>query len=89
MALTQSQRNSIASYKTRIEGVRKELDRLKENKKRKTEYYANLIKNTKDSNQKRTHRQSKINAMNSFVNQIESKKREIERYKASIKNIKG
>lgn len=88
MPLTQSQRNQIANYKVRIESVRKDLQNLKDDKKRKSEHYANLIKNTKDPNSKRSYRQSKINAINSIVNQIESKKKEIDRLKENIKNIR-
>jgi hypothetical protein len=89
MPLSQTQRNQIASYKVQIEGYRKDLQRLKDDKKSKSEYYGNLIKNTKDPNSKRSYRQSKISAVNSIVNQIESKKRDIERVKAYIKSIKG
>jgi hypothetical protein len=88
MPLTQSQRNQIANYKVRIESVRKDLQRLKDDKKHKSEYYGTMIKNTKDANSKRSYRQSKINAINSIVNQMESKKKEIERLKENIKNIK-
>jgi hypothetical protein len=88
MPLTQSQRNSIASYKVQIEGYRKDLQRLKDDKKSKSEYYATMIKNTKDANSKRSYRQSKINSINSIVNQIEYKKKEIERVKVYIKNIR-
>jgi hypothetical protein len=88
MPLTQSQRNQIANFKVRIESVRKDLQRLKDDKKRKSEYYRTMIKNTKDPNSKRSYRQSKINAINSIVNQMESKKKEIERLKENIKNIK-
>jgi predicted RNase H-like nuclease (RuvC/YqgF family) len=88
MPLTQSQRNQIANYKVRIESVRKDLQRLKDDKKRKSEHYASLIKNTKDQNCKRSYRQSKITAINSIVNQMESKKKEIERLKENINNIK-
>ena len=35
MPLTQSQRNQIANFKVRIESVRKDLQRLKDDKKRK------------------------------------------------------
>ena len=34
MALTQSQRNQIASYKVQIEGYRKDLQNLKDQKKK-------------------------------------------------------
>ena len=88
MPLTESQRNQIASYKIQIEGYRKDLNRMKEDKKNKSEYYASLIKNTKDANSKRSYRQSKISAINSIVNQMESKKRDIERVKDYIKNIR-
>jgi len=89
MPLSQSQRNQIASYKIQIEGYRKDLQRLKDDKKYKSEYYGNLIKNTKDANSKRSYRQSKISAVNSLVNQIESKKKDINRIKGYIKNIRG
>ena len=89
MALTQSQRNQIANYKIQIEGYRKDLQRLKDDKKRKSEYYAAAIKNTKDPNSKRTYRQSKISEINRIVNQMESKKSEIERIKQYIQNIRS
>lgn len=89
MALTQSQRNSIASYRVQIEGYRKNLDRLREDKRSKSAYYANLIKGTKDQNSKRSYRQSKISAINSIVNQIESVKRDIDRVKGYIKSVRG
>jgi hypothetical protein len=88
MPLSQSQRNQITSYKIQIEGYRKDLQRLKDDKKSKSEYYANMIKNTKDQNSKRSYRQSKISAINNFVNSIESKKKDIERIKGYIKNIR-
>jgi hypothetical protein len=89
MPLTPSQRNQIASYKIQIENYRKDLQRLKDEKKRKSEYYSNMIKNTKDANNKRTYRQSKISAMASIANQIDYKKRDIERVKGYIKSIRG
>ncbi len=81
MALTQSQRNQIASYKIQIEGFRKQLASIKASKKSRSDYFANTIKNTKDANTKRSYKQSKISEMNSFANQIESKKNDIERIK--------
>jgi hypothetical protein len=89
MALSQSQRNQIASYKIQIEGYRKDLQSLRDNKKRTSEMYANMIKGTNDPNSKRSYRQSKINAINNIVNSIESKKRDIERVKNYIKSIRG
>ncbi len=89
MPLSKSQRNQIASYKIQIEGYRKDLQRLKDDKKSKSEYYANMIKNTKDPNSKRSYRQSKISAINNIVNSIESKKKDIERIKGYIKNIRN
>jgi hypothetical protein len=88
MALTESQRNQIARYKIQIEGLRRDLQRLKDQKKQKSDYYSNLIKRTKDASQKRSYRQSKISAVNSIVNQIESKKKSIDRVKDSIASIK-
>ena len=88
MPLNQSQRNQIASYKIQIEGYRKNLQTLKDQKKRTSEDYANRIKNTKDANSKRSYPQSKINALNTIVNNIESKKKDIERIKEYIKRIK-
>lgn len=88
MPLTQSQRNQIASYKIQIEGYRKDLERLRKEKKDKSAYYATLIKNTKDANSKRSYRQSKISAVNTLVNQIENMKSNIERVKGYIKSIR-
>jgi hypothetical protein len=89
MALTQSQRNQIASYKIQIEGYRKSLQNLKDQKKRTSEDYAYKIKNANDPNSKRSYRQSKINAINTIVNNIESKKKDIERVKEYIQRIKS
>lgn len=89
MALNEYQRNQIASYKIQIEGYRKNLQTLKDQKKRTSEDYANRIKNTKDANSKRSYRQSKISALNSIVNNIESKKKDISRVQESIKRIRG
>lgn len=89
MPLSESQRNQIASYKIQIEGYRKDLQRLKDEKKSKSEYYANMIKGTNDPNSKRSYRQSKISAINSIVNSMEAKKKEIERVKGYIKSIRG
>ncbi len=88
MPLTSTQRNQIASYKVRLEGLRKDLNTLKEEKKRKSQYYAERIKSTSDANYKRTLRQSKISDVNSIVNRIENKKREIESVKTSIQSIR-
>lgn len=89
MALTQSQRNQIASYKIQIESYRKDLERYKLEKKRVSEQFASMIKNTNDANNKRNYRQTKIARINAIINQVESKKRDIERVKSYIKQIKG
>jgi GTP1/Obg family GTP-binding protein len=89
MALSQTQRNQIASYKIQIEGYRKDLQRYKDEKKRVSEQYASMIKNTSDANNKRSYRQTKIGRVNSIVSQIESKKKDIERINGYIKSIKG
>jgi chromosome segregation ATPase len=88
MPLSESQRNQIASYRVQIERLRQDLQRLKDQKKDKSAYYSNLIKATKDAYSKRSHRQSKITAINGLVNQIESKKRDIERVKGYIASIR-
>ena len=88
MPLSESQRNQIANYKIQIESARKALNTIKENKKQKSEYYANAIKSSTDANYKRSLRQRKIYEMNGFVNQIESKKKDIERLKGYIQSIK-
>jgi predicted RNase H-like nuclease (RuvC/YqgF family) len=89
MPLTESQRNQIASYKIQIERYRADLQRLKDEKKRKSEHYANMIRNAQSSDGKRSYRQTKISTINSLVNQMESKKRDIERLKANIASIKN
>ena len=89
MALSQTQRNQIASYKIQMEGYRKDLQRYKDEKKRVSEQFASMIKNTTDANNKRSYRQTKIGRVNSIVNQIESKKKDIERINGYIKSIKG
>jgi hypothetical protein len=88
MPLTESQRNQIASYKVQIERYRADLQRLKDDKKKKSEHYANMIKNAQTSDGKRSYRATKISTINSLVNQMEAKKRDIERLKANIASIK-
>lgn len=88
MPLTPSQRTQIANYKAQILRYRNDIDNIKDNKKSKAEYYANLIKGTKDANNKRNYRASKVRDMANYANQIESKKKDIERIKGYIKSIK-
>jgi uncharacterized protein YpuA (DUF1002 family) len=88
MPLTESQRNQIASYKVQIERYRADLQRIKDDKKKKSEYYANVIKNAQTSDSKRSYRATKISTINSLVNQMEAKKRDIERLKANIASIR-
>lgn len=89
MPLTPSQRSQIASYRIQIEGYRKDLHSLREEKRRQSEYYSNCIRNTKDPNSKRSYRQSKISSINSINDRIDSKKRQIESVKEYIKRIRG
>ena len=89
MALTESDRNNIANYKIQIERYKVDLIRIKELKKEKSDYYARQIKSTKDATVKRNYRQSKIREMNSYDNQIASKKRDIEGVKARIAAIRN
>lgn len=72
MALSQSERNQSASYRVQIERFRQDLQSLKDNKKRTSESYSNMIKSTNDPNSKRSYRQSKINAVNNITNSIEN-----------------
>ena len=88
MALTESDRNNIANYKIQIERYKVDLIRIKELKKEKSDYYARQIKSTKDATVKSNYRQSKIRDMNSYDNQIASKKRDIEGVKARIAAIR-
>ena len=88
MALTQYDKDQITRYKIQIEGYRKELENLKKTKKQKSEYWSNLVKNTKDANAKRSHRQSKLSWMNSMDKSIDSKKQQIDRIKENIIRIK-
>ena len=88
MALTESDRNNIANYKIQIERYKVDLIRIKELKKEKSDYYARQIKSTKDATVKSNYRQSKIREMNSYDNQIASKKRDIEGVKARIAAIR-
>lgn len=85
MALTQNEKDQISRYKIQIENYRKEVENYK---KQKNEYWSNLIKNTKDANAKRSHRQSKLSWMNSMDKSIESKKQQIVRIKENISKIK-
>ena len=89
MALTESQRNQIAFYKNQIEGYRKDLQNLKDQKKRTSDNYSYNIKSTKDPNSKRSFRQSKISSNNNYTNQIEDKKKQIDYAKDNIKRIKS
>jgi len=88
MALTQNDKDQITRYKIQIEGYRKELENLKKTKKQKSEYWSNMIKNTKDANAKRSHRQSKLSWMNSMDKSLDSKKQQIDRIKENIMKIK-
>ena len=88
MALSQSDKDQITRYKIQIEGFRKELENFKKVKKQKSEYWSNLIKNTKDANAKRSYRQSKLSWMNSMDKSIDSKKQQIARNKEDITKIK-
>jgi len=88
MALTQSERDQITRYKIQIEGYRKDIENITKQKKQKAEYYASLIKNSKDSNSKRSYRQSKLSYDNDYKRNIETKKKDIERVKKYIANIK-
>jgi chromosome segregation ATPase len=89
MALSQSEKNQITNLKISIERVRKEITTLSERKKSTSERYSNYIKNTKDSNQKRNYRMSKIREVDSLKQQIERKKQEITRFKEQIQRIKS
>ena len=89
MALTESDRNNIANYKIQIERYKVDLIRIKELKKEKSDYYARQIKSTKDATVKSNYCQSKIREMNSYDNQIASKKRDIEGVKARIAAIRN
>lgn len=89
MALSQSERNQIASYRVQIERYRQDLQSLKDNKKRTSESYSNRIKSTNDPNSKRSYRQSKINEINNITNSIESKKNEILRVQEYIKRLRA
>ncbi len=88
MALTESERNNIANYKIQIERYKVDLERIKKLKKEKSEYYARQIKSTKDATAKGRYKESKIREMNSYDNQIASKKRDIEGVKVRIATIK-
>ena len=48
MALTESERNNIVNYKMQIERYKVDLQRIKDLKKEKSEYYARQLKSTKD-----------------------------------------
>lgn len=88
MALTESERNRIAQLKIRIEGYRKDLERLNQRKKNINSKFASLIKNTTDSNQKRNYRQNKISETNTVVNELARKRHDIDQLKIEIANIK-
>ena len=88
MALTESERNNIANYKMQIERYKVDLQRIKDLKKEKSEYYARQIKSTKDATVKGRYKESKIRELNSYDNQIASKKRDIEGVKLRIATIK-
>lgn len=88
MALTESQRNRIAQLKIRIEGYRKDVERLSQRKKNINSKFASLIKNTTDASQKRNYRQNKISETNTVVNELARKKHDIDQLKIEIANIK-
>lgn len=89
MALTESERNNIANYKMQIERYKVDLQRIKDLKKEKSEYYARQLKSTKDVATKARYRESKIRETNNYDNQIVSKKRDIEGVKTRIQAIKN
>ncbi len=88
MALSESDRNNISNYKITIERYKLDLERLKQKKKDTLEDFANKIKNTKDASLKSSYKISKIRAIDSIVNSIESKKKDIEGIKNRIATIK-
>lgn len=88
MALSEYQRNRIAQLKIRIQSLRKDVETLIQRKKRINERYSRLIKDTKDANQKRNYRQSKIGETNTVVNEILRKKQEIVNINNDITSIK-
>jgi len=88
MKLTESQRNQITRYKIQIQECRKFIENESRRKKEKSEYYSAQIKNAKDLNTKRNYREYKLNSANNSNNLIAGKRREIEKIKESISNIK-
>lgn len=89
MALSVSQKNQIASYKIRIQEVRKQIDALRKHKKERTLHFNRIIAACKDANSKRDRRKMKINEMNNFSKSLDSKKNQLEHYKLLIKKIKN
>lgn len=88
MALSESQRNQIARYKVQIQECRKSIENESLKKKEKSEYYSIQIKNAKDSSTKRNYREYKISFVNNSNNYIAEKRREIEKIKEYITQIK-
>jgi predicted RNase H-like nuclease (RuvC/YqgF family) len=88
MALSDSQRSRIAQLKIQMESVSKNLENYKQTKKSINERYSGYIKNTKDANQKRNYRMSKIREINSVAQQISNTKQQIENIKRDIAYIK-
>jgi len=71
-----------------MQSLRKDVENLNQRKKSINERYSGLIKSTRDANQKRNYRQSKISETNTVVNEISRKKQEIENIKKDIASIK-
>ncbi|MDO5608246.1 MAG: hypothetical protein Q4G08_11430 [Capnocytophaga sp.] len=86
---------SKETYKKRIEDYRKKMvslranvDKLKEEKKKRIEVITRQIKNTTSKNSKETYRKNKISTSAKYDRDIESVKKKIEALKKDIDKIR-
>jgi len=88
MALSESQRNQIAGYKIRIESLRRDLEHIAADKKRRMDYLTSQIKSA-STDRKRVLRADKIRETNNYKTKIENKREDINNLKEAIARIKN
>lgn len=88
-------RKRIANKKQDIIALRAKIDKLKEDKKKRMDYFARNIKSTTSASSKENYRKNKVKESEKYTRdidnlkkKIESIKKEIDRYKKSMTNSK-
>lgn len=89
MALTDSQKSSIESKKNQIESQKRMIEGIKSSIKNGKEHLRNLIKSSTQKTTKEQYRRNLAKDFKYSEGQIENHKRNIERLKEDIKNIKS